>query len=240
MSSTQRHSSVLQSLLQSGLTPARLTFSHLIITGIPVLWGIKPLWDSSLHSWMGAKVFNRFSPATSMFNDRILTEGRFASSMEASAVHDMGWLFIYPYELSLVAWFILRNSQQAMEHFHDALALCSFATVLFLSLLQGIHPKWSLAPLEPDFFARMVLCHMVAVSVSAVSIALRKSNPVLSEWQQDWRAKSARWSIPGMALLSGAVSFLCMTTRVSSSRVSHDAVCVRLPSDSRLSPVCFL
>lgn len=219
MTSAMQHTKKVQSLLYSELTPARLTLAHLIIIGIPVLWGIKPLWDSSVHSWMGAKFFHRLSPASTMFNDRILVEGKFASAVEAFAVHDMGWLFIYPYELSFVAWFILRNSKRGIEKFHETFTVCSFATVLFMSLLQCVHPKWSFAPFEPDFFARMVLCHMIAIYMSSASISFRRSmdDQTISDQYQNWRARTSGWSIPGMALFSGAVSS-CSFTSVGTYR----------------------
>lgn len=197
----------LQYVMDSKLTPARLTLVHWIIIGIPVHWGIKPLWDSRMHSWMGARFLSSFSPASTMFNDRILKDGHFGTTMEATAVHDMGWLFIYPYELSLVAWFLLRNSHQGMRQLHETLILCSFATVVFMSILQGVHPRWSYSPFEPEFFARMVLCHMTAFSISVASIYWDRTflDSSSSDRHQVWRAKSARWSIPGMALFTGAV-----------------------------------
>jgi hypothetical protein len=211
MTSKKRQTTkILRSFLDSEMTPARLTLAHLIIIGIPVLWGITPLWDSSIHSWMGSKVLKNFSPASTMFNDRILSEnGKFSSSLEAFAVHDMGWHLIYPYELSFVAWFILRNSERGMQHFHETLTICSLATLLFMSMLQSVHPTWSFAPFEPDFFARMVLCHLIAVSMSWGSISWRRSMIVLSwsERHEEWLARSSRWSIPGLALFTGAVSF---------------------------------
>lgn len=207
MGSLKQLHSILQYVMDSKLTPARLTLVHWIIIGIPVHWGIKPLWDSRMHSWMGARFLSRFSPASTMFNDRILKHGNFGTTLESTAVHNMGWLFIYPYELCIVAWFILRNSPQGMRNLHETLLLCSFATVVFMSILQGVHPRWSFSPFEPEFFARMVLCHMTAVSISAASIfwdkGILETSP--SDRHQDWRAKSARWSIPGMALFVGAV-----------------------------------
>lgn len=204
---------ILQSFLDTEFITARLTLAHLIIIGIPVLWGITPIWDSSIHSWMGARILKGLSPAAStMFNDRILAEeGKFSSSLEAFAVHDMGWNFIYPYELSFVAWFILRNSERGMHHFHETLTICSLATLLFMSMLQCVHPTWSFAPFEPNFFAQMVLCHLVAVTVSWGSISWRRSSEQVLSWSErheEWLAKSSRWSIPGMALFTGAVSEL--------------------------------
>jgi hypothetical protein len=215
---------ILQSFLDSKMTPKRLTLAHLIIIGSPVLWGITPLWDSSIHSWMGAKILKNFSPASTMFNDRILAEeGRFSSSLEAFAVHDMGWNFIYPYELSFVAWFILRNSERGMQHFHETLTMCSVGTLLFMSMLQCVHPTWSFAPFAPDFFARMVLCHLIAVLFSWGSISWRRSSDDLS-WSarhEEWLARSSRWSIPGLALFTGAVSDLfCPVIKGRISRAS--------------------
>lgn len=210
---TKRQTKMLQSFLDAELTSSRLTLAHLIIIGIPVIWGVKPLWDSTIHPWMGSKVLRRFSPAAStMFNDRILSaEGAFSSSLEAFAVHDMGWHFIYPYELSFVAWFLLRNSERGMLHFHETLTMCSMATILFMTILQSVHPTWSFAPFEPNFFARMVLCHLIAVSISWARLSCWRGSsqfvPVTYS-HQEWKAKSARWSIPGMALITGAVSIL--------------------------------
>ena len=208
MGSLKKLNGIFQNVMDPKLTPARLTLLHWIIIGIPVHWGMKPLWDSTIHSWMGARILKSFSPASTMFNERILQQGNFATTMEATAVHDMGWLFIYPYELSIVAWFLLRNSPQGMRHLHETLILCSFATVVVMSILQGVHPMWSFTPFEPEFFARMVLCHMTAVSIGMASIvwdpSFLDSSP--SDRHEEWRAKSARWSIPGMALFVGAVS----------------------------------
>lgn len=209
MRSLMQLTNLLQYAMDSKLTQARLTLLHWIIIGIPVHWGIKPLWDSRMHSWMGARILSCFSPASTMFNERILKHGNFGTTMEATAVHDMGWLFIYPYELSIVAWFILRNSPQGIRRLHETLTMCSFATVVFMSMLQGVHPRWSFSPFEPEFFARMVLCHMTAISISVTGMlweqVIRRDTSLVDR-HQDWRAKSARWSIPGMALFTGAVS----------------------------------
>ena len=169
-----------------------------------------------------------------MFNDRILSEqGKFSSPLEAFAVQDMGWHYIYPYELSFVAWLILRNSERGMQHFHETLTICSFATLLFLSMLQCIHPTWSFAPFEPNFFARTVLCHLIAVSVSFGSILWRRSsnNLSFSEQREEWQAKSSRWSIPGMALFTDAVSDLLIRSLVVENDTEIDffsRVCTRL------------
>lgn len=234
----RRHTKRLPSFLDRALTPARSTLAHLILIGIPVLWGITPLWDDgSIHPWMGPHdgngrkhsfwkkgvYYSRYAAST-MFNDHILSaQGTFSSSLEAFAVHDMGWNFLYPYELSFVALFLLvrhpphhqyskddDRSETAMQHFQETLNMCSIATLLFLAVLQSIHPKWSFPPLEPNFFARMILCHLLAVSISWGSLSWRATRNAetfvpTTYNDQDWRAKSARWSIPGIALISGAV-----------------------------------
>lgn len=177
------------------------------------MWGITPLWDSSIYQWMGATRFfedtlNFIHPASTMFNEQLLEEDKnFASSLDAMAVHDLGWIIIFPYEMSFVAWFILRQSRRGMEHFHKTLTTCSLVTILFLSALQAVHPRWSYVPFESNFFASVVFYHLTAISISISSILLRKNPSSKSvemmdlEQYQEWRARSARWSIPGTSLI---------------------------------------
>jgi hypothetical protein len=157
---------------------------------------------------MGTKLFQGFlSPASTMFNERLVDGNReFSASMESFAVHDFGWLFILPYEMCFVAWFILRKSEWGMQQFHETLTACSLATVVFIAALQAVHPRRQVAPFDPTFFAYVILFHSTAVAISGASIVRRRQGqtmtnpPTDSQRYQEWRARSARWSIPGTAL----------------------------------------
>jgi hypothetical protein len=215
----------IKATLEPEVTPCRATLLHLAIIGLPVCWGLIPLWDSSIHPWMGFKFLKNLLPSSSsIFNEQILSAGgTFSSSLEAFSVHDMGWHFIYPYELSFVAWFILRSSKGEMHFFHRTLTMCSFATVLFMSLLQCVHPTKSFAPFESNFFARMVLCHLLAISISTWTMSL---NSTVGAQPSPDCAAVARWSIPGMALFVGSVcAFMLIASIVYTAIVLSSAYC---------------
>jgi hypothetical protein len=193
----------LGSTLESEVTPFRAAFLHLILIGLPVGLGVIPLWDTSIHGWMGVKFFSGlFQPSSSMYNDRLLKENHaFSSPLEAFAVQDMGMRFIYQYELSLVACILLRNSRSAMHFFHKALVLCSSATIMAMAWLQTLHLRADFTPFEPNFFARMVLSHLFAISFSIWTMSLKKNRNI-----HEPPYSGGRWSIPGIALFIGSVS----------------------------------
>lgn len=155
---------------------------------------------------MGAKFFSGlFQPSSSMYNDRllkVLKENRaFSSPLEAFAVQDMGMRFIYQYELSLVACMLLRNSRSGMHFFHKTLVLCSFAIMMAMAWLQTLHFRSDFTPFEPNFFARMVLSHLFAISFSIWTMSLKKNRYIHKP-----PYIGGRWSIPGIALFIGSVS----------------------------------
>lgn len=191
------------STLESQVTPFRAAFLHLILIGLPVGLGVIPLWDTSIHGWMGAKFFSGLcQPSSSMYNDRLLKENRALSSpLEAFAVQDMGMRFIYQYELSLVACMLLRNSRSGMHNFHKALVLSSFATIMAMAWLQTWHFRSDFTPFESNFFARMVLNHLFAISFSIWTMSLKNNRDI-----HKTPHIGGRWSIPGIALFTGSVS----------------------------------
>jgi hypothetical protein len=118
---------------------------------------------------------------------------------------------------------LLPCSYGEMHFFHRTLTMCSFATVLFMSLLQCVHPTKSFAPFESNFFARMVLCHLLAISISTWTMSL---NSTVGAQPSPDCAAVARWSIPGMALFVGSVcAFMLIASIVYTAIVLSSAYC---------------
>jgi hypothetical protein len=216
-----------RSKVLSAATPFRSSLLHLIIIGIPVALGFIPVWDGTLHPWMERKFFRDWFPfpsASSMFHEDLLTDvGTFSTPLEAFVVHDMGIRFIYQYELSFVACFILRQST-AMHFFHQMLVVCSFLTILAMAWLQSFHFSTEATPWEPNFFARMVLCHLLAIAASTWTMSF-KGNRKFRLYPSN--ATVARWSIPGTAVFLGSV---CKCTLSFLNSCKHGA----FSSSSRL------
>ena len=194
-----------RSRLESAVTPFLAVMVHLILIGIPVGLGAIPLWDGSIHQWMGNGFFSGlFPPSWSMYNDRLLQKsGNAMTPLEAYAVHDMGWRFIYQYELSFVACILLRKTTIGEHLFHKTVVIMSFLTVFAMSSIQYLHFQSPYTPFEPNFFARMVFCHLLAIAFSFGELSAQRYKDICLPPPS---GVAAKWSIPGKAIFLGSVS----------------------------------
>jgi len=160
--------------------------------GIPARFGLVPA--GLFHKSLGIA-----SPC-SMFDH---PEGKTyeCNPLEDFTIKEFGYRFILHYELAIAACFIINTTcrdgkakEAQFQQFNMTLANISIITLLLLAALQA---KGS-STFEPHLFARIVLYRLVAILMSHWAAAHRRPTRQQS--------KAAAWSIPGLALLVGAVS----------------------------------
>lgn len=185
----------LMTMIPELITPFNAALFHLILIGKPSSFGFLPI--GLFRTWSGL-------PSPCCMFERNFYDDDECTPFEKFMIRDSGFRFVLHYELALVACCVLGMSKQvkpkrdaALRRFHQMLVSASFLTLIVMSCLQyfGSEPR-----LEQSFFGGTVLYNLLAILTSAWAIQkLQDTNPTYSNGNESW-------SIPGCALMAGAVS----------------------------------
>jgi hypothetical protein len=171
------------------ITPFQGALLHLLLIGVPIRLGLYLI--NPFGKWLGIP-----SPC-SMFE---VYQGS-CSPLELFLIRDLGYRFILHYELGIFACFIMArkvdDTNVQIRRLHRTLIMTSFLSLLGMVWLQHFGD----AAFESHFFAFNVLNHLVAIGVS-VWVSKPTTIPTSK--------RLSSWSVPGVAVFGGVVSFVIL------------------------------
>lgn len=189
------------------LTPYRGIFLHLLLIGIPYRFGLLPTgW---FRGWLipdnmlGDRCTIFFSgggtapdDGSSLPDEQQQLQQQWCSPFEEFVIRDFGVRFNLFYELAVVVWLTMRQTNASAVAFHKILLGASAATLVKLAWLQNYYrPPPHRFEFNPEFFVRAIFYHLLAICVSFwIVSSYPKSEPA-----------TMKWSIPGNAVFTGAV-----------------------------------
>ena len=125
------------------------------------------------------------------------------TATELFMLKDAAVRFCLFYSTAWIVWILMRKTKQNLVKFHRILVGTSCGTLAFLVFIQGYVVRVPrISPLENSMFQEFLICHSLAVVLSAWTI-----------WVVDVPyIESMKWSTPANSLFSGAVVNLFVAT----------------------------